>query len=298
MQNVQTISRWIWVLVYDLSDVNECLSSPCVNGGVCSHGVGTDQFACDCTGTDSWVGDRCEIGRSLTPPHPHPPHPPPHPHPPPTPPPPPPHPHPPHPPTPPPPPPTPTPPPPHTHTHTNQHDDVIKWKHFSHNLPFVRGIHRSPVNPPHKGQWHGALMLPLICTWINNWLNNRDTRDWKRYRAHYDVISMNSRFGQGALHRPDAKYRVAITDIITSSHPLEIDRDRHTYHQTFVHLRVCPIRKEVEDEIHFVIICKRNDAERIIYFDKVSEREEGFSDFNPSEKFNFIFTSSDSYILT
>ena len=27
------------------------------------------------------------------------------------------------------------------------HDDVIKWKHFSRYWPFVRGIHRSPVNP-------------------------------------------------------------------------------------------------------------------------------------------------------
>ena len=32
------------------------------------------------------------------------------------------------------------------------HDDVIKWKHFQHYWPFVRGIHRSPVNSPHKGQ--------------------------------------------------------------------------------------------------------------------------------------------------
>ena len=32
------------------------------------------------------------------------------------------------------------------------HDDVIKWKHFPRNWPFVRGIHRSPVNSPHKDQ--------------------------------------------------------------------------------------------------------------------------------------------------
>ena len=31
-------------------------------------------------------------------------------------------------------------------------DDVIKWKHSPRNWPFVRGIHRSPVNSPHKGQ--------------------------------------------------------------------------------------------------------------------------------------------------
>ena len=36
------------------------------------------------------------------------------------------------------------------------HDDVIKWKHFPRYWPFVRVIHRSPVQSPHKGQWRGA----------------------------------------------------------------------------------------------------------------------------------------------
>ena len=46
------------------------------------------------------------------------------------------------------------------------HDDVIKWKHLPRFWPFVRGIHRCPVNSPHKGQWRGALMFSLICAWI------------------------------------------------------------------------------------------------------------------------------------
>ena len=36
------------------------------------------------------------------------------------------------------------------------------WKHFPRYWPFVRGIHRSPVDSHHKGQWHGALMFSLI----------------------------------------------------------------------------------------------------------------------------------------
>ena len=47
----------------------------------------------------------------------------------------------------------------------NIHDDIIKWKHFLHYWPFVRGIHWSPVDSPHKGQWCRALMFSLICTW-------------------------------------------------------------------------------------------------------------------------------------
>ena len=70
------------------------------------------------------------------------------------------------------------------------HDNVIKWKHFPRYWPFVRGIHRSPVNSPHKGQWRGALMFSFICAWINTWVNNREAGDFRRYRAHYDVIVM------------------------------------------------------------------------------------------------------------
>ena len=70
------------------------------------------------------------------------------------------------------------------------HDDVIKWKHFPRYWPFVRGIHRSPVNSPHKGQGHRALMFSLNCVWMNGWVNNREAGDLRRYRAHYDVIVM------------------------------------------------------------------------------------------------------------
>ena len=70
------------------------------------------------------------------------------------------------------------------------HDDVIKWKHFPRCWPFVRGIHPSPVNSPHKGQWRGALMVSLICVWIIGWVNNREAGDLRRYRTHYDVTVM------------------------------------------------------------------------------------------------------------
>ena len=70
------------------------------------------------------------------------------------------------------------------------HDDVIKWKHFPRHWPFVRGIHRSPVNSPHQGQWRGALMFSLICAWINGWVNNREAGDLWSHRTHYDVNVM------------------------------------------------------------------------------------------------------------
>ena len=75
-------------------------------------------------------------------------------------------------------------------THQQCHDDVIKWKHFPRCWPFVWGIHRCPVNSPHKGQWRGALMLSLICTRINGWVNKCEAGDLRRYRIHYDVTVM------------------------------------------------------------------------------------------------------------
>ena len=70
------------------------------------------------------------------------------------------------------------------------HDDVIKWKHFPRYWPFVLGIHRWPVNSPHKGQWRGALMFSLICAWTNGWVNNREAGDSRRHRARYHITVM------------------------------------------------------------------------------------------------------------
>ena len=66
----------------------------------------------------------------------------------------------------------------------------IKWKHFPRYWPFVWGIHRSPVNSPHKDQRRGALVFSLICAWINGWVNNRKASDLRRHPAYYDVTLM------------------------------------------------------------------------------------------------------------
>ena len=71
-----------------------------------------------------------------------------------------------------------------------RHYDVIKWKNLPRHWPFVRGIHRSPMSSPLKGQWRGAVMLSLICVWINGWVNNGEAGDLRRYRAHYEVTAM------------------------------------------------------------------------------------------------------------
>ena len=49
------------------------------------------------------------------------------------------------------------------------------------------------MNCPHKGQWHRALMFSLICVWINDWVNNHEAGDLRRYHTHYNVIVMFSK---------------------------------------------------------------------------------------------------------
>ena len=71
------------------------------------------------------------------------------------------------------------------------HGDAIKWKYFPRCWPFARGIYRSPVNSPHKGQWRGALMVSLICAWLNGWENNGEADDLRRHRTLYDVTVMS-----------------------------------------------------------------------------------------------------------
>ena len=70
------------------------------------------------------------------------------------------------------------------------------WRHqmktFSALLAFCAENSPVPVNSPHKGQWRGALMFSLICTWINSWVNNPEAGDLRRHRAHCDVSVMRS----------------------------------------------------------------------------------------------------------
>ena len=60
--------------------------------------------------------------------------------------------------------------------------------HHPRYWPFVRGIHRSPVNSPHKGQWRGALMFSLFCKrlkkqWRHRWFETLSRPLWRHCNA-------------------------------------------------------------------------------------------------------------------
>ena len=58
-------------------------------------------------------------------------------------------------------------------TSFNEHGDVIKWKHFPRYWQFVRGIHRSPVNSPHKRPF-----TPSFNVFFDLSLNKRLNKQW------------------------------------------------------------------------------------------------------------------------
>ena len=70
------------------------------------------------------------------------------------------------------------------------------WRHQMKTVSTLLAIcaGNSPVTLefPTQNQWRGALMFPLICVWINGWVNNGESGDLRRHGAHYDVIVMHS----------------------------------------------------------------------------------------------------------
>ena len=77
------------------------------------------------------------------------------------------------------------------------HDDVIKWKHRPRYWPLVRGIHRSLVNSPHKGQWRGALIFFLnlrLAKRLNKQLRRRwfKTSSRSLWRHYYKSVTTNA----------------------------------------------------------------------------------------------------------
>ena len=61
-------------------------------------------------------------------------------------------------------------------------------KHFPRHWPFVRGIHRSPMNSRTKPNDAELWCFLWFAPWINGWVKNREASDLGRHRAHYYVI--------------------------------------------------------------------------------------------------------------
>ena len=102
------------------------------------------------------------------------------------------------------------------------HDDVTKWKHFPRYWPVLSGIHRSPVDSPHKASdaepWYF-----IWSAWTNGWANNRDAGDLRRHRAHHDVtvmkpLQLTCRSGANTLQLLALKLPLSYSDYRLLSH--------------------------------------------------------------------------------
>ena len=132
-----------------------------------------------------------------------------------------------------------------------------KWKHFPRYWHFVRGIHRSPANSPHKGQWRGVLMFSLICTRINGWVNNGEADDLRRHRARYDVTVMPYFCLTSCLyvsHPVCMPVYCMLENLITSSNG-NIFRVTGTLCGEFTGHRWIPLTKAGDAELCFFFIC-------------------------------------------
>ena len=96
----------------------------------------------------------------------------------------------------------------------------------------------------------------------------------------------------------DVKYRNAIARFRASSHHLEIERGRHTNPITPFDKRKCWFCDSIETEIHFMTECSFYSSERICLYQQISTRFPGFSFLNNFEKFKFMFTFGDDFVLT
>ena len=74
------------------------------------------------------------------------------------------------------------------YTSHKYHDDVIKWKYFRV-TGHLCGEFTGPRWIP-RTKASDAEMFSLICARINDWVNNGEAGDLRRYLAHYDLIVM------------------------------------------------------------------------------------------------------------
>ena len=99
--------------------------------------------------------------------------------------------------------------------------------------PFLQGIHRSPVNSPHKGQWRGAFFLSapdLTVEWQSwDWWSETPSRPSRRYCnaskciAHFHYSDV---MGSWRIRSSGTRLFVLQRVHVTTPKPRVTDRDQ------------------------------------------------------------------------
>ena len=135
------------------------------------------------------------------------------------------------------------------------HDDVIKCEHFQRYWPFVWGIHRPPVNSPHKDQWRGALMFFMICALINCWANNREAPSrplWRTVMRKAMHVSPKFFLLEMFLHRLHERHDViqnggwdlASSCVTWCVNKIRVDVTGISYHDNFHNLQLTLVTRD------------------------------------------------------
>ena len=156
------------------------------------------------------------------------------------------------------------------------HDDVIKWKHFPRYWPFGRGIHRSPVNSPHKGQWRGALMFSLICTWKKPlskqgwgcWFETPSCPSLGHYSAWPQIPALTTNFASWQFSLISGRVKTfTLNGTSTDCMPCSVN-----YNITYIYIYVCVYNGIYNvfyyvhfGEIHADVFSKTNIRMEILY---------------------------------
>ena len=130
-----------------------------------------------------------------------------------------------------------------------------------------------------------------------SWKDEVQNIDKKTILRNYEKVK--SEFGmEPYLHLiADFRYRNALTRLRTSSHTLEIERGLYTTPKTPVCDRRCRTCDATEDEMHFLMNCVEYGNMRDDFYAKVENRCVGFSSLNDNQKYSFLMTDTDPYIL-
>ena len=95
------------------------------------------------------------------------------------------------------------------------------------------------------------------------------------------------------------KYRSSFSRFRLSSHDLEIERGRYTRPKTPVEKRTCRFCQNniVEDEIHFLLTCKKYNSLRSEMFNTVNNFVYGLSNLDSQTQFVRLLTSDQEEVL-
>ena len=94
------------------------------------------------------------------------------------------------------------------------------------------------------------------------------------------------------------KYRNAIAKFRCSSHILEIENGRHSKPKIPVQQRLCKLCHVLDDEFHFLFVCKLHSEERNLFFVHIADEMPAFETTDFTGKLKMLLNSDNKKVLT